>query len=295
MNTKFKDDNNFLFIEKLKREYMFNMDGKHLHSYFEIYYLVSGERNYFIEGREYHIKKGTIVFIDSNQFHRTTTTPNSSHERILIQLNKSLFSHEISQLDKLSIPDFFSTYSGAITFNDKQQQHIEALLNSMLFENENKNPGYKTIILAKISELLIAALRVLLTNNTNQRPDWVQSTKHIKVQEVVEYIKNNYASNINLDELAENVYISKYYLSRIFKEITGLTITEYINFTRIQHAKKLLEESNLSITKIADIIGFNNISYFQKVFKSFVSTTPLKYRNYFIDSANSTGEYSLYT
>ena len=84
--------------------------------------------------------------------------------------------------------------------------------------------------------------------------------------------------NLSLDEISEELYLSKYYLCRIFKEYTGFTITEYINTYRIKKATQLLENSNESISSISVILGFESVSYFERVFKKIMNVTPLKYK-----------------
>ncbi len=268
----------FLFIEKVKRENEFNMTQKHFHSYYEIYYLLTGERYYFIEDRTYHIKKGTIVFINSNQVHRTSVVNNPSHERYLIRLNKKEFQKEQYRLGELFLPDFFSTYFGAVTFGETDRKHIEEIFSVMLNEFEEKQSGYKTIVLSKLAELAVLSLRARTSAVDAVIPASAKSVKHEKVHEVADFINTHYTAKISLEDLAKEFYVSKYYLSRIFKEVTGLTIIEYINLMRVKHSKALLDNYELDITEIAYTVGFESLSYYERVFKNYNGTSPLKYR-----------------
>ena len=74
------------------------------------------------------------------------------------------------------------------------------------------------------------------------------------------------------------VYLSPSYLSRIFKKETGYTINEYLIQVRIEKAKRLLHRKDLRVTDVADAVGFDDQSYFTKVFRRMVGTTPLKYK-----------------
>lgn len=98
------------------------------------------------------------------------------------------------------------------------------------------------------------------------------------VYKVIEYIKANYRRRITLDEIAANTYLSKTYLSSLFKKETGYSISEYINIVRIERSKTLLMEDNMSIIEIANMCGFEDQSYYTKVFKGIVGMTPKKYR-----------------
>ena len=78
-------------------------------------------------------------------------------------------------------------------------------------------------------------------------------------------------------ELAETFYISPFYLSRIFKEITGFTIINYLNLTRIREAR-LLTDTDLKIVDIAESIGFESLTHFDRTFKKIMKLTASKYR-----------------
>ena len=83
---------------------------------------------------------------------------------------------------------------------------------------------------------------------------------------------------MSLEEIAASTYLSKTYLSSLFKKETGYSISEYINIVRIERSKSLLLEENISIIDIANLCGFEDQSYFTKVFKHIVGITPKKYR-----------------
>ncbi len=101
-----------------------------------------------------------------------------------------------------------------------------------------------------------------------------------KVYEIIQYLKANYKRNLALEDLAEDFYISRYYMTRIFKKTTGFTIFEYIHSLRVIEAQRLLKETDLKIIDIAQTVGFANVSNFGKVFKSVAGMSPLKYRKH---------------
>ncbi len=106
-----------------------------------------------------------------------------------------------------------------------------------------------------------------------------ENVKHADaVYSVIEYIKGNYQKKISLEEIADYTYLSKTYLSSLFKKETGRSISEYINIVRVEKSKPLLIENNLSIIEVANMCGFEDQSYFTKVFKGIAGITPKKYR-----------------
>lgn len=98
------------------------------------------------------------------------------------------------------------------------------------------------------------------------------------IHEVDRYIQTHYQKKLTLDELAEVNHMSKTYLCSIFKKETGETIINYINKVRIEKSKLLFSDKNLSIVEIANLCGFEDQSYFTKIFKNYVGMTPKKYR-----------------
>lgn len=98
------------------------------------------------------------------------------------------------------------------------------------------------------------------------------------VREAIEYIRVNLDQDLNLEDISNAIKISQYELSRKFKKETGVAITEYINKLRINEALSLLENGNISITDIAQMIGFNDVNYFTKVFKKLQGITPSEYK-----------------
>ncbi len=106
-----------------------------------------------------------------------------------------------------------------------------------------------------------------------------RNTKNFKlITEAMEYIKENYNKELTLDEVAQSVFISPYYLSHLFKDELGKTFVEYLTEVRINEAKKLLKNTKKSITRIAEEVGYYDSSYFSKVFKKQEGMTPQQYR-----------------
>lgn len=99
------------------------------------------------------------------------------------------------------------------------------------------------------------------------------------VYKVMEYVKANYNKKLTLDEISKNVYLSKSYLSSLFKEETGYSLSAYINKIRVEKSKILLMDISVSLVNIANMCGFEDQSYFTKVFKKTIGVSPKKYRD----------------
>ena len=274
----FEESLNGITIDRIIRDYEYSMPTKHFHDEYEVYYLVEGERYYFIEQQTYLVKKGSLVFVNRGQIHKTGLAGTSYHDRILIELKEEPFSSFFSSMGDLSLRDFFSSHSGVLELEEKDQRPIERLLISIATEIQNKPIGYELSVMMKLSKLLIFALRCKADTNTLKPATTATTAKHKKVDEVAAYIVKNCTNTTSLDSLAKHFFVSKCYLSRIFKEVTGFTVNEYINIHRVQRAQHLLLYSEYNISEISDQLGFDSITYFEKVFKKYTETSPLKYR-----------------
>lgn len=175
--------------------------------------------------------------------------------------------------------------------------------------------GQFSIIKARVNELLVLLSRasidggadieqIFWTNNSlidelqqftdlNQLNRWLSAVMHryisyvfdftdIKHVDVIhkatEYIKQHYTSKLTLDEVANHVYLSKSYLSKIFKEELHCNFASYINNLRVERSKILLMDHAISLIDLASMVGFEDQSYFTKVFKKIVGVSPGKYR-----------------
>lgn len=99
------------------------------------------------------------------------------------------------------------------------------------------------------------------------------------VSQAIEYIKNNFKRNITLEEMSQVLNISPYYFSKIFKKSVGINFKEYLIKLKMEHAQKLLIETNMPIKEIAYEIGFDDPNYFIKAFKKYTGLTPTLVRN----------------
>ena len=109
--------------------------------------------------------------------------------------------------------------------------------------------------------------------------DFTQVKHSDIVYKVMEYVKSNYASKITLDDVAKHVYLSRSYLSSVFKEETGYSLFNYINRVRVEKSKLYLLDNSISLVDVAAMCGFEDQSYFTKVFKKATGVSPKKYRD----------------
>lgn len=106
----------------------------------------------------------------------------------------------------------------------------------------------------------------------------LENPANINVRKITEYIHENYCKDLTLDSIAEAVYLSSNYASRLFKKVRKQSIMHYLTQVRMEEAKRLLHNPNYLIDTVAIKIGYGDASYFTKVFKRYEGITPTQYR-----------------
>lgn len=264
------------YIERNKVDNSFNMPIYHHHNVFEIYYLLEGRRNYFIQNRTYAVMKGDIVLINVQDIHRTMDSNNTPHERILIYFNKDFISSIINDEKDIALLDCFMGKNKVIRLNVSEQAFVETLLFRMLDENEKKPEGYLTYQRVLLTELLLFINRHI--KRYDKQSIGTNSLLQKKMSEVAIYLTENYRSRISLKQVAERFFITPCHLSRSFKKATGFSFIEYVNSIRVKEAQKLLKKTNSSVMRIAELTGFDSQTHFGRVFKNLTGMSPLQYR-----------------
>jgi two-component system, response regulator YesN len=120
----------------------------------------------------------------------------------------------------------------------------------------------------------VADMIFLYQNDDKEKRD------NLLICSIHEYIKQNLDKDVSLVKLAEVVYLNPSYLSRIYKQITGVNLSDYIYSIRLNKAKKMLKDSNLRVHDIASAVGFESAAYFIRSFKKSIGMTPQEYREY---------------
>lgn len=242
---------------------------KHRHQAFEIYLLMSGSHDVYIENRKYNIKRGDVVLVGQNVQHSYISE--NKYSRYEITFTKKFMDSFFEANFRRKLMRCYA--AEVIHLNDEEINEFCFLYEKMAKEKEND--GVYPLILANILDML---------NRVSERqaehpilPEFM--SKEIRaVTNVVAYINANYRSIRTMDEIAEACYISKSYLCHIFKKEYNMTVMEYLKRVRIRNACEFLANSDKTFSLIATKMGFADISHFTKNFKRIKGCTPREYR-----------------
>lgn len=224
--------------------------------------ILSGSGTISYSGEDFFVRAGDLVFINCN-----TEYSHRASDADPWELSWLHFNSPTAQM----IHSLFLKRNGSILLHPTDLTEYLNLLSKLTAVMSQKNRDYELISSDYISRIYTKVLTEAAKNHS-------QDTTDEKMQMIKEHLEKNLALKISLDDLSREFYISKYYMTRRFKELFGTTIVQYLNTCRINHSKKLLRFTHKSVGEIAEESGFPDAAYFNKVFHDAEGTTAGKYR-----------------
>jgi AraC-like DNA-binding protein len=251
-----------------------SMNRYHIHHHYEVVYLISGERGFFIKDRSYTVRPGDLVIINSNEIHKSFDIGVPNYERVVVYYDSRYFSGFTKQ-EAAALLTPFGGYP-IIHLSIQERMRFDHLLAEFIEEITNKPPAFELRLQQLSAQLLVYLFRFI--EKRNAAPVEHDSPIRKKVLEIVQYINKHYEEPLRLSTISGQFYISPSYLSKVFKSVTGFVLTDYVNIVRVKEAQRLLRDTDWSITEISERVGFDNFSHFGKMFKRISSLSPRAYR-----------------
>mgnify|MGYP000903494211 FL=1 len=255
----------------------------HWHQEFEFLVLTEGKVLFTIEDREYVMNPGDIVFINSNYLHMAKNICGGVCSFYAIDFSYHVLNEDIHSIfskkfirpilnDKYVFPEFMPVSED----EDKcWQKDIRNYLHEIGECPEHELEPFELMIRSRI----LAIWDILDKNCVRaQKDNDIESRYSERLEPVISYIKENYAYEITLGELAAILPMSEGQFSRVFKQTMKLSPIQYLMRYRILQSCKLLQDTEKKIGEITNLSGFNNISYFNRVFLNTIGCTPKEYR-----------------
>ena len=222
-----------------------------------------GSGKLLYENTEYNLSAGDVVFIDCHKGYSHVT-------------DDDLWSLRWCHFYGISMQDIYAKYrerGGKAVFHPDDVEAINNIL-SNLYDLAVSSDYIRDM---RINERLNELLTILMEQSWHQDIA-VMSKKRMELNEIKQYLDENYGEKVTLNTLASRFFVSKSYLSRIFKDSYGFTINQYILFKRIPEAKQLLRFSTKNVDEIADFVGMNDANYFSRMFRKVEGISPSEYR-----------------
>lgn len=258
----------FIEIEQSIEKVGWSMPDLHSHPHYELYFLESGERSFYIGGSLYLVKENTAVLVPPYVMHKTEGGPFS---RINVDFSEDIFDPQekevLYELGKTAVFPLKAA-DGAV---------VRQMLLAMLSAWENHNKLGKTAKLLCVKSLIGC---LYLFRSAIGEVEKVAGNGSISPQtlKIIRHINTNCRAKLTIKSLADEFNLSESCFSKMFKRETGYNVGEFILNARINEAKHLLSAAKLSVNEIANELGFSSANYFGLIFKQKVGISPLMYR-----------------
>ena len=235
----------------------------HTHSYMELFYIAGGKGQFLIQDQLYPVNVNNLVIINPNVLHTE------------VSLNAHPMEYIVLGIDGLELAAG-KRFNGQFAILDHfESVEISGCMRNILREMRQKKTGYEDVCQAYMDILIIRLMR----NTPLSVPAESQTAAgNRQCAAIRRYIDLHYKEPLTLEQLAEEAHMNKYYLSHAFKREYGVSPISYMISRRIEESKYLLAGTDLSMSQIAQLLGFSSLSYFSQVFRRTQSVTPMEFR-----------------
>lgn len=235
----------------------------HTHNYTELFYIVGGDGQFQINERLFPVQAHQLVVVNPNVIHTEVSYEAHPLEYIVLGIEGL----------ELTIPGSDEARYCIYSFPEKND--VLTCMQTVLQEMQERKPEYQTVCLACMDIIMVQLLRNASVSVTQTRSRFPANRQCAAVRH---YIDQHYKESITLDMLAEKASINKYYMAHAFKCEYGVSPINYVIACRIREGKRLLAETDLSLSQIAAVLGFSSSSYFSQSFRSAEGISPTEYR-----------------
>lgn len=256
----------------------------HAHSYIEIAFVTAGNGIHKIGNEDYLCKKGEVYIINHDIPHQFIAESDNEFE-----IYNCIFKPQFFQYSLIDSKQFYSVThtfllklldgeasfkTPKIALEQKDFLRAQTLYDDMLYEFNTKEEGYTEVFRADLIKLIILILRTMKKDTAGNNV----YKKNDLLEKVIHYIHDNFYKDITIEELSMMAFLSQSHFCRLFKEYSGMTVTEFTQRIRIKEACRLLYKTNKKIADIAAEVGYIDIKYFNSLFKKLTGLTPTDYK-----------------
>lgn len=273
----FEDDPVFLNVSyKTGRVYQ-SSNREHFHrNEYEIYYLVTGEKYFYAEGKSYCLRSGDVMFVPPKVCHRSMWPEKGMYSnRTVCLFSRDFIEPALTLAQSEAVQELFGGQARKISLSTVGGSKFEILMRMLNEEMERDDEEYLCVCRMLVLQLCICLLR----EGVSEAPQGRKSRSETNMETVRTYIDRSFSQELTLNHLASRFFMNPSALSRSFKNATGQTVMNYINQRRMECAKELLEQKNYSVEAVSGKVGFKTATYFERMFKQTTGLTPTQYKN----------------
>jgi AraC family transcriptional regulator len=245
--------------------------GPHSHAAFTVTAVLAGSMEVTVGSDDFELSAGGVALTGIGQSHAARA---SGVEFVSVRISPALVNELVTEIGLTRI-------SAEILFRHSRanDETIARIARSIISEIDVGELGHGAMIDALVRQLVIHLLRSHLTVRKSTRVELSRAGPvDRRLRRAIEFMHDNFGRELAVEEIASAAYLSEYHFARLFKQITGVTPHVYLANVRLEHARRLLTETSLSISEIATRVGYQSQSHFTKIFKSITGVTPRLYR-----------------
>ena len=247
----------------------------HWHDELEIIYVKEGSLNVNIAGESYIGNPGDAFAVSPGNLHfMGSQTGTVDYYTFLFPMRYVTFNTE-DILDKEVLEPL---NNGRLMIYPQIGKAARDICEELIDIHQLKNSETEQKIIVQLKIKMTLLQFILKMWQEGLIVDNATSGRNTIEKEMISYIQQNYTEKIYLKEFGAQFHLSEKYISRYFKEHFHITLSQYVNHLRLEHARQLLQETALPITEVAMQSGYQNVSYFIRSFKETYGVPPLKYR-----------------
>lgn len=246
--------------------------GYHYHDFNKIVIFIRGDVTYCIEGKSYELKPYDIVLVNSGEIHRPIVNNTETYERIIIYISTNFINNY--KTDRYNLNYCFEQAkqekSNVLRVNMTEKSKLYQVLRELEHSINAKEYASELYDNLLFLEFMIHLNRMALADNISYISD---NYSNDKIRQIIDYIHAHLKEDMNIDTIANALYINKHYLMHLFKSETGYTVGNYITNKRLILAKEMIQ-NGIPVTQACYECGYRNYSSFFRAYKKHYNDAP---------------------
>jgi len=252
------------------------------HDYLELAFMYRGTGVFHVENKDYPVEPGDLFVLDNTVFHSLESKDPAQLKVVTVYFWPELVYRPGGQaLDFEYLRPFFDKRiagSHRIPAHDHQNEPIVELLWQIYLELRDENEFHQLAVKNRLCEILLRLRRHYEKQETTAKNHKENRVDFERLRKIFQFLQNHYHEKLRLQQVAQLAAMSPHYFCKFFKRNTGQTLTEFLLRMRVDKAKELLLQTQKTVTEIAFEVGFENHSYFDRVFKRLTQCSPMAFR-----------------
>lgn len=242
-------------------------------------YMISGDRMIITPDRTVFVHPGNVQFMHRNLYHRTTWMSEGLYDNMDIKFRESVAEYIISVIGREQFDMLFEQINVVLTPEASEQIGI---ITALMEQEWNRGDQYfDAVMKGLVLQFFVTALR---GQAVMPESAVVLREKHLTLVDALHYVQLHYAEDPSLQQTARAVHVSSAHLSRLFKSEMDTTYSNFLTEVKLTHARRLLLNTELSVSEIAGQCGYQNSNYFSDIFKKQLGCSPLRYKKSMLES-----------